>query len=275
MSISLPNGTILQPPSQPQISAAVTRILHLTNFSPELKTRDLQLIFKEWDNDKGGYRIKWLDDVNALVVFADPVVAKRAYLSLLLRPPATFPPPATIRPYDQADAASIIAQLSARAMGHRTSTSTAPTPTNTNGISGLPESNSQGRAMSMSGLNGFVMPTSSSTSKSSTSNTNNNSHSRPGRGSIHARSGSASSTWSRGLGSTVGGGALNFPSSNSGRLPTHSESSADPSRSSSSEEDPVVNLESSTGSVGRRDSLSAEKAMREVEKALAHVEAQG
>lgn len=28
-------------------------------------------MFKEWDNDKGGYRIKWLDDTHALVVFAD------------------------------------------------------------------------------------------------------------------------------------------------------------------------------------------------------------
>lgn len=31
-------------------------------------------MFKEWDNDKGGYRIKWLDDTNALVVFADAIV---------------------------------------------------------------------------------------------------------------------------------------------------------------------------------------------------------
>lgn len=35
MSISLPNGTILATPSQPQVSAAVTRIIHLANFSPE------------------------------------------------------------------------------------------------------------------------------------------------------------------------------------------------------------------------------------------------
>jgi hypothetical protein len=63
-----------------------------------------------------------------------------------------------------------------------------------------------------------------------------------------------------------GGGVLNFPSSSSGRLPTHSESSADPSRTSSGGEE-----EPSAGSrigAGRRDSLSAEKALREVQKAM-------
>lgn len=45
-----------------------------------LKTRDLQLMFKEWDNDKGGYRIKWLDDTNALVVFADANVGVSGFI---------------------------------------------------------------------------------------------------------------------------------------------------------------------------------------------------
>lgn len=36
-----------------------------------LKTRDLQLMFKDFEGEKGGFRIKWRDDVNALVVFAD------------------------------------------------------------------------------------------------------------------------------------------------------------------------------------------------------------
>jgi hypothetical protein len=53
-------------------------------------------------------------------------------------------------------------------------------------------------------------------------------------------------------------------------MPTHSESSADRSRvSSSSEDDPPVVITKP----GRRDSLSAEKALREVQKALAGVEA--
>ena len=41
-----------------------------------LKTRDIQIIFKDWETDKGGFKIKWLDDVNALVVFADATVGE-------------------------------------------------------------------------------------------------------------------------------------------------------------------------------------------------------
>jgi hypothetical protein len=41
-------------------------------------------MFKDYEGDKGGFRIKWLDDVNALVVFADAgvgelVVSQRGY----------------------------------------------------------------------------------------------------------------------------------------------------------------------------------------------------
>jgi hypothetical protein len=41
-----------------------------------LKTRDIQSIFYAFESEKGGFRIKWLDDVNALIVFNDPVVGK-------------------------------------------------------------------------------------------------------------------------------------------------------------------------------------------------------
>jgi hypothetical protein len=33
-------------------------------------------MFKEWENDKGGFRVKWVDDVNALIVFADAAVGE-------------------------------------------------------------------------------------------------------------------------------------------------------------------------------------------------------
>lgn len=258
MSISLPNGTILSTPSAPPVSAAVTRILHLANFSAELKTRDLQLIFKDWEGEKGGFRIKWVDDVNALVVFNDATVAKRAYLHLLLNPPSSFTAPAQIKPYDRPDAAAIIAQLTARAMGHRSSASAMQSMSG--GFNGDSGAAGHGRGPSFSngtgagGLNGFVMPTKR-----------------------HARTGSASASWARTSMGGGGGGVLNFPSSSSGRLPTHSESSADPSRvSSSSEDDPVVVMDSKPlpgPGPGRRDSLSAEKALREVQKALSGVEA--
>lgn len=55
-----------------------------TDFACRLKTRDLQLMFKEWDNDKGGYRIKWLDDTHALVVFADANVGASGSIPLVM-----------------------------------------------------------------------------------------------------------------------------------------------------------------------------------------------
>ncbi len=68
----------LPPPSNshPIVSASVTRILTLANFSPDLKTRDLQGVFSKWSEDKGGYKIKWIDDVTALAVFADATVGE-------------------------------------------------------------------------------------------------------------------------------------------------------------------------------------------------------
>jgi hypothetical protein len=33
-------------------------------------------MFKEWESDKGGFRVKWVDDVNALIVFADAAVGE-------------------------------------------------------------------------------------------------------------------------------------------------------------------------------------------------------
>ena len=41
-----------------------------------LKTRDIQTIFSTWEHEKGGFRIKWLDDINALIVFNDATVGK-------------------------------------------------------------------------------------------------------------------------------------------------------------------------------------------------------
>ncbi|ORX33550.1 hypothetical protein BD324DRAFT_595531 [Kockovaella imperatae] len=287
MSISLPNGTLLAAPSssQAQVSAAVTRILHLSNFSPELKTRDIQVIFKDWENEKGGFRIKWLDDVNALVVFFDAGIAKRAYLHLLLYTPPTFPPPASIRPYDRPDAGQIIASLAARTMGHRSGISTASAM---NGSISIPsaDGSSHQRTGSSMALNGFTMPL---------KGTNSRATGRMG----HSRTGSASSSWARG----GGPGALNFtmPSTNAPRLPTHSEGTTPregisrPSSTNNEGSDGVHVLENSynrpaarispgtTSNLSnpfdaygqRRGSITADRAMRQVEMALASVEAQG
>ncbi|CAD6568556.1 MAG: hypothetical protein TREMPRED_004638 [Tremellales sp. Tagirdzhanova-0007] len=296
MSISLPNGTMLAAPSsQPQLSAAVTRILHLSKFAAELKTRDIQIIFKDWETDKGGFKIKWLDDVNALVVFADATVAKRAYLSLILSPSPLFLPPAMVRPYDRPDAAQIIQSLAARTMGHRASMSSALYSGSLSNLSNSDSTGSiHGRAMSTSinGMNAFGVPKPL---------VNVNPHARLSnpvsqRIGAHQRNGSASSSWGQ-----SGAGVLNFSSmthsSSAPRLPTHSETStANPdSRSSSAHGsgDPVVGMNGSSTTVwkpaaaatrsslfeangdqkARRDSMSADKALREVQKALASVEA--
>lgn len=61
-----------------QLSACVTRILSLTGFPKELKTRDIQAAFSEWENANGGFKIKWLDDTSLLIVFADATVGEFA-----------------------------------------------------------------------------------------------------------------------------------------------------------------------------------------------------
>ncbi|KAI0308068.1 hypothetical protein B0F90DRAFT_1813402 [Multifurca ochricompacta] len=102
-----------------QLSASVTRILSLTGFPKELKTRDIQLAFSEWENANGGFKIKWIDDTSLLIVFADATVAKRGYLSIIANPPAIFSSPtsdgsAIIRPYDGPDAQVIIQNVNSR-----------------------------------------------------------------------------------------------------------------------------------------------------------------
>lgn len=71
------------PPSFPLSSASVTRILSLSNFPSELKTRDLIAAFSEWDGSAtgggeagGGFKVKWVDDVSALIVFQDAGVGE-------------------------------------------------------------------------------------------------------------------------------------------------------------------------------------------------------
>ncbi|KXN88943.1 hypothetical protein AN958_06814 [Leucoagaricus sp. SymC.cos] len=100
------------------LSASVTRILSLTGFSKELKTKDIQSAFTEFENQNGGFKIKWKDDTSLLIVFQDPTVAKRAYLHTLAFPPSILASPngqsASIRPYDGPDAQAIIQNVNSR-----------------------------------------------------------------------------------------------------------------------------------------------------------------
>ncbi|KAI0756529.1 hypothetical protein C8Q80DRAFT_1129146 [Daedaleopsis nitida] len=102
-----------------QLSACVTRILSLTGFPKELKTRDIQAAFSEWDSVNGGFKIKWINDTSLLIVFNDATVAKRAYLHALAFPPSIFTSPnssgtATIKPYDGPDAQDVIQSVNSR-----------------------------------------------------------------------------------------------------------------------------------------------------------------
>lgn len=59
------------------LSASVTRILYLVGFPKELKTKDIQAAFSEFDSGAGGgFKIKWRDDTSLLIVFNDPAVGE-------------------------------------------------------------------------------------------------------------------------------------------------------------------------------------------------------
>ncbi|GAA6019936.1 hypothetical protein JCM11491_006712 [Sporobolomyces phaffii] len=68
-------------------AANQTRVLLLSDFDPQLKTRDLMDLLAEWEDDRGGFKVKWRDDTSAWIVFTDAATAKRAFLALLTRPP--------------------------------------------------------------------------------------------------------------------------------------------------------------------------------------------
>jgi len=58
------------------LSASVTRILSLTGFPKELKTKDIQSAFSEYESMAGGFKIKWRDDTSLLIVFQDAAVGE-------------------------------------------------------------------------------------------------------------------------------------------------------------------------------------------------------
>ncbi|KAJ6523601.1 hypothetical protein B0H19DRAFT_972805 [Mycena capillaripes] len=123
------------------LSASVTRILFLTGFPKELKTKDIQAAFSEWEAVNGGFKIKWRDDTSLLIVFQDASVAKRAYLHTIAFPPpiltsSTTGTSATIRPYDGPDAQNVIQTVNSR--GQHNATASRAHNGRSNSISGFP-----------------------------------------------------------------------------------------------------------------------------------------
>lgn len=53
-----------------------TRILLLKDFNPDLKTGDITSLFRDWEDDRGGFKIKWIDDSSLFIVFADSITGK-------------------------------------------------------------------------------------------------------------------------------------------------------------------------------------------------------
>ncbi|RKP09469.1 hypothetical protein THASP1DRAFT_28748 [Thamnocephalis sphaerospora] len=59
---------------------ALCKVLQVSHMPPEFRTPSLHDIFREYQRQRGGYQIRWLEDDSALLVFHDPYVAKQAYL---------------------------------------------------------------------------------------------------------------------------------------------------------------------------------------------------
>lgn len=111
------------------LSACVTRILSVSGFPKELRTKDINQAFSDWDKVQGGFKVKWIDDTSLYIVFHDPTVAKRAYLQALLHPPfvaniSSSTQRTKIRPYAGPDAQSIISSVETRGNGHNRGHST-------------------------------------------------------------------------------------------------------------------------------------------------------
>jgi hypothetical protein len=138
------------------LSAAVTRILSLTGFPKELKTKDIQTAFSEWENQGGGFKIKWIDDTSLYIVFQDATVAKRAYLQTIASPPAAFNNPdgvtAIIRPYDGPDAQQVIQAINARQNNNSRRSASISVPGPRGGAIGSRPGHASHASMSVAGL---------------------------------------------------------------------------------------------------------------------------
>ncbi|TDL28171.1 hypothetical protein BD410DRAFT_739689 [Rickenella mellea] len=170
------------------LSASVTRILSLVGFPKELKTRDIQAAFSEWENVMGGFRIKWIDDTSLLIVFQDAGVAKRAYLQALASPPASIFAPASgdstavIKPYDGPDAQSVIQNVNSR---HNSTASRGHNSRSSISINGIgaharvgssSNRNGNGNASPINNLNGTIPEHATSPPMSISTSTSNGSN---------------------------------------------------------------------------------------------------
>lgn len=59
-----------------------TTVLDCYDFPPAFKTHHLHDIFRSYEGVRGGYKIKWLSDTRALIIFDHPSTGKFITLSL-------------------------------------------------------------------------------------------------------------------------------------------------------------------------------------------------
>ncbi|KAI9360149.1 hypothetical protein BD770DRAFT_384968 [Pilaira anomala] len=71
-----------------------TVVLDCYDFPPAFKTHHLHDIFRCYEGVRGGYKIKWLSDTRALIIFDHPSTAKKAYIDNVTHALAK------IRPYE-------------------------------------------------------------------------------------------------------------------------------------------------------------------------------
>lgn len=64
------------PAAEAPIAEEPTTVLDCYDFPPAFKTHHLHDIFREYENLRGGYRIKWLEDTRALIIFEHPSTGK-------------------------------------------------------------------------------------------------------------------------------------------------------------------------------------------------------
>ncbi|KAI9489743.1 hypothetical protein BDB00DRAFT_931712 [Zychaea mexicana] len=83
-----------EPPAEVPLAEEPTVILDCHDFPSAFKTHHLHDIFREYENMRGGYRIKWMDDTRALIIFEHHTTAKKAYIDNVSNPLAK------IRPYN-------------------------------------------------------------------------------------------------------------------------------------------------------------------------------
>ncbi|OZJ03159.1 hypothetical protein BZG36_03891 [Bifiguratus adelaidae] len=81
-------------PAEAPPSDSPTFILDCYDFPAAFKTHHLHDIFRPYEGMRGGYRIKWVSDTRAFIIFEHPATAKKAYIDNVANPLAK------VRPYN-------------------------------------------------------------------------------------------------------------------------------------------------------------------------------